>query len=184
MVEMVLFLKEILQHFIDLINMNTELIIKPEDQAMIDAIKSIGKSWFEMALPDHPIYPQFARKLVVTGFNTPDMDGDEERIYVNVRQYLILKDGGNIHNRLKMPLWMIHEGNIEDVAGKDGLLTQTVQELDDDGNVISEVIEPLKAQSVQYVRFLVKNKQMHIVDVLARFMGIYVEKFKAEIDAI
>ena len=159
-------------------------IISPENKALLEAIKNIGKTWFEMDLPEHSVYPQFKRKLVVTGFNTPDMEGDEERIYVNVRQYLILKDGGNIHKRLKMPLWMIHEGNIEDVAGKDGLLTQTVQELDDDGNVISEVIEPLKAQSVQYVRFLVKNKQMHIVDVLAHFMEIYVEKFKTEIDAI
>ena len=159
-------------------------IISPENKALLEAIKNIGKTWFEMDLPEHSVYPQFIRKLVVTGFNTPDMEGDEERIYVNVRQYLILKEGVTVHKRLKMPLWMIHEGNIEDVAGKDGLLTQTVQELDDDGNVISEVIEPLKAQSVQYVRFLVKNKQMHIVDVLARFMGIYVEKFKTEIDNI
>lgn len=159
-------------------------IISPENQALLEAIKNIGKTWFEMDLPEHLVYPQFKRKLVVTGFNTPDMEGDEERIYVNVRQYLILKDGGNIHKRLKMPLWMIHEGNIEDVAGKNGLLNQTVQELDDNGNVISEVVEPLKAQSVQYVRFLVKNKQMHIVDVLGRFMEIYVEKFKTEIDAI
>ncbi|VFB05142.1 Uncharacterised protein [Chryseobacterium taihuense] len=33
-----------------------------------------------MALADHPIYPQFSKKLVVTSFNTPDMKGDEERI--------------------------------------------------------------------------------------------------------
>jgi len=165
--------------------METKLIISPENQAMIDAIKNTGKTWFEMALPDHSVYPQFARKLVVTGFNTPDMEGDEERIYVNVRQYLILKEGNTIHRKIKMPLWQIHEGNVEEIVGTDGnLLTGTLTTYDDNGNVISEVEETLKAQSVQYVRFLVKNKQLHIVDVLARFMSIYVDKFKTEIDNI
>ncbi|MCW3168897.1 hypothetical protein OMO38_10225 [Chryseobacterium sp. 09-1422] len=165
--------------------MNTELIIKPEDQAMIDAIKSIGKSWYEMALPDHPIYPQFARKLVVTGFNTPDMEGDEERIYVNVRQYLILKDGNVIHKRLTMPNWQIHEGNVEEIMGASGKLLTGIRQLkDDDGNVISEEIETLKAQSVQYVRFLIKTKSIDLVDVFAQFMGIYKDKFQTKIDSI
>lgn len=165
--------------------MNTELIIKPEDQAIIDAIKSTGKTWCETQLPDHPIYPQFARKLVVTGFNTPDMDDDEERIYVNVRQYLILKEGNIIHKKMIMPNWAIHEGNVEEIMGADGkLLTGILQIKDDEGNVMSETTEVLKAQSVQYVRFLIKSKKAHIVDVFARFMGVYIDKFKTEIDSI
>lgn len=165
--------------------MKTELIIKPEDQALIEMIKNTGKTWFEMPLPDHPIYPQFSRKIVVTGYNTPDMEGDEERIYVNVRQYLILKESNVLHKNVVMPNWMIHEGNIEEIMGKDGkLLTGMRTEYDDAGNIISETPEVLKAQSVQYVRFLIKAKKAHIVDVFARFMGMYVDKFKTEIDAI
>lgn len=165
--------------------MKTELIIKPEDQAIIDAIKSTGKTWFEKQIPAHPVYPQFLRKLVVTGFNTPDTKDSEDRIYVNVRQYLILKDGNIIHKKIKMPDWMIYEGNVEEIVGAEGnVLKGILTTYADDGSVISEVEEVLKAQSVQYVRFLVKNKQLHIVDVLARFMGIYTEKYKTEIDAI
>ncbi|MEG0760085.1 MAG: hypothetical protein RSA74_11075 [Chryseobacterium sp.] len=164
--------------------MKTELIIKPEDQALIEMIKNTGKTWFEMPLPDHPIYPQFSRKIVVTGYNTPDMEGDEERIYVNVRQYLILKESNVLHKNVVMPNWMIHEGNVEEIAVKDGLLYGTRTEYDDAGNIISETQEVLKAQSVRYVRFLIKAKKAHIVDVFARFMGMYVEKFKTEIDAI
>lgn len=165
--------------------METKLIISPENKAIIEAIKNTGKTWYEKQIPDHPVYPQFSRKLVVTGFNTPDTKEGEDRIYVNVQQYLILKDGNIVYKKIQMPDWMIHEGNIEEVVGADGnVLTGMLTTYADDGTIISEVEEILKAQSVQYVRFLVKNKQLHIVDVLGRFMGIYMDKFYNEIQAI
>jgi hypothetical protein len=66
------------------------------------------------------------------------MEGGEDRIYVNVRQYLIIKDGNIIHKRLKMPDWMIHEGNVEQVMGKDGFLKGIYRTTDDDGQVTEE----------------------------------------------
>lgn len=164
--------------------MKTELIVTPEVQAILDAIKHTGKSWHEVVLPDHPIYPQFARKLVVTGFNTPDMEGDEDRIYVNVRQYLIVRDGNILHKRLKMPDWMIHEGNVEEILGENGFLKGIYRTTDDDGQIIEEKEEILKAQSVQYVRFLIKTKTAHIVEVLERFIGLYIALFDKEINEI
>lgn len=162
----------------------TELIISPENQVIIDAINSTGKTWFELPISDHPIYPQFARKLVVTGFNTPDMKDDEDRIYVNVRQYLILKEGGTIHKKIKMKDWFINENNVEDVMGAEGLLTGTLTTKDAEGNIISEVEEILKAKSVQYVRFLLKSKSLHLSDILTRFMSLYAEIFATEINDI
>ena len=164
--------------------MKTELILTPEIQAILDAIKNTGKSWHEVMLPDHPLYPQFARKLVVTGFNTPDMEGDEDRIYVNLRQYLILKNGNIIHKRLKMPDWMIHEGNVEEIMGENGLLTGIYRTTDDNGQIIEEKEEVLKAGSVQYIRYLIKTKTAHIVDVLERFIGLYIVLFDKEINEI
>ena len=165
--------------------MKTETIITPENQALLDLISNTGKSWFEMPLPDHPLYPQFSRKLVVTGFNTPDMGDTEDRIYVYVRQYLILKEGNSVHKKLKLPEWMIHEGNVEELLGADGkLLTKTVVVKDDEDNVISETEEPLKAQSVQYVRFLIKSKAAHLTDVLARFMVLYAQLYESKINDI
>ncbi|PIF44934.1 hypothetical protein CLU96_1933 [Chryseobacterium sp. 52] len=164
--------------------MKKELILTPEVQAIVDAIKNTGKSWHEIALPDHPMYPQFARKLVVTGFNTPDMEGDEDRIYVNVRQYLVLREENKIYKRLKMPDWMIHEGNVEEIMGENGVLKGILQTKDEEGNVISEVEEILKAQSVQYIRFLIKSKSVHLVDIFAQFMGMYILMFDKEINDI
>ena len=163
--------------------MKTETIITPENQALLNLISNTGKSWFEMPLEDHPLYPQFSRKLVVTGFNTPDMGDTEDRIYVYVRQHLILKEGNSAHKKLKLPEWMIHEGNVEEIMGADGhLLTKTVVVKDDEDNVISETEEPLKAQSVQYVRFLIKSKAAHLTDVLGRFMMLYAQIFETKIN--
>lgn len=164
--------------------MTTDLIITPEVQAILGMIKNTGKSWHEIALPDHPVYPQFARKLVVTGFNTPDLEGDEDRIYVNVRQYLVLREGNKIYKRIQMPDWMIHEGNVEEILGEDGFLKGIYRTTDDNGQIIEEKEEILKVQSVQYVRFLIKTKAAHIVDVLERFMGLYIALFKEEINEI
>jgi hypothetical protein len=163
--------------------MKTELILTPEVKAIVDAIDSTGKSWHEITLPDHPTYPQFSRKLVVTGFNTPDMEGQEDRIYVNVRQNLILKNG-SIYKRIKMPDWMIHEGNVEEITGPNGLLKGIVRTYDDEGNIIEEKEEVLKAKSVQYIRFLIKTKSAHLVDILGLFIGLYIDLFKSEIDDI
>lgn len=164
--------------------MKTELIVTPEVQAALDAIKNTGKSWHEVVLPDHPIYPQFARKLVVTGFNTPDMEGNEDRIYVNVRQYLIIRDANIVHKRLKMPDWMIHEENMEEILGENGFLKGIYRTTDDNGQIVEEKEEILKVQSVQYVRFLIKTKAAHIVDVLERFMGLYIALFDKDINEI
>jgi hypothetical protein len=164
--------------------MKTELIITPEQQAILDAIKNTGKSWHEILLPKHPMYPQFIRKLMVTGFNTPDMDGDEDRIYVYVRQYLILEENNTIYKRLVMPQWMIHEDNVEEIIGKNGVLKGVRRTTNDQGDVIEEKEEVLKTQSVQYVRFLIKTKSAHLVEILERFMGQYIPLFDKEINEI
>ncbi|GEN71567.1 hypothetical protein [Chryseobacterium lathyri] len=164
--------------------MKTELILTPEVQAIVDAIKNTGKSWHEIGLPDHPMYPQFSRRLVVTGFNTPDMEGDEDRIYVNVRQNLIVREGNKIHKQLRMPDWMIHENNTEEILGENGFLKGINRTTNDNGEIISEEEVNVKAGSVQYIRFLIKTKSVHLADILTRFMGMYIQIFDEEINNI
>ena len=66
---------------------------------------------------------------------------------------------------------MIHEGNVEQVMGKDGFLKGIYRTTDDDGKVTEEKEAILKAPSVQYIRFLIKTKATHLVDILQQFMG-------------
>ena len=104
---------------------------------------------------------------------------------MNVRQYLILKDGNKIHKRLILPNWEIHQGNVEEIMYANGeLLMQMVIEKDDEGNLISEKTEPIRLPSIQYVIFLIKSKSVHLTDVLARFISLYAQLFDEKINDI
>lgn len=163
----------------------TELILTTNDKEMLQAIEMTSDNWHEMAIPDHPVYPQFNRKLIVAGFSNPDMDLPEERIYVYVTQVLTLKTTNAVHKKIRMPPWVIYEWNKEEVMRADGTLITGIRQVKDpEGNIISETPEVVKMPSIQYVRFLNKTKSVYLVDVLARFMVQYVDKFKTEIDDI
>ncbi|WP_027380296.1 hypothetical protein [Chryseobacterium daeguense] len=166
--------------------MNTsELIINTNDKEMLDAINMTSDSWHEMPIPDHPVYPQFSRKLIVSGFSNPDMELPEERIYVYVTQVLTLKTTNNVHKKIRMPDWVIYEWNKEEVMRPDGTFITGIRQIkDEEGNIISENEEVIKMPSIQYVRFLNKTKSVYLVDILARFMIQYVDKFQTEIDDI
>ena len=152
---------------------------------MIEAIKMVSDNWHEMPLPDHPIFPQFSRKLIVSGFSNPDIDKPEDRIYVYVKQVLTLKSTNEVYKYISMRPWEIYEWNMEEVIRPDGsVMTGIRQTLDDEGNLISEKEEIVKVPSIQYVRFLIKSKTVHLTDVLARFMVQYLEKFEKEINQL
>lgn len=165
--------------------MKSELILTPEDQALLDAINNINDYWHEMALPDHPIYPQFSRKLIVKGFSNPDMKKPEERIYVYVSQVLTIKETNVIHKEIQMPYWMIHESNKEEIVKGDGSFMKGTRIFkDEEGNIIEEKEEIIKASSIKYVRFLIKTKSVHLTDVLEKFMVQYIPIFENEINNI
>jgi len=165
--------------------MNTELILTTNDKAMIEAINLVSDNWHEVPLPDHPIYPQFSRKLIVTGFSNPNLEKPEERIYVYVTQVLTLKSTDAVYKHIPMKAWEIYEWNTEEVIRKDGTVMKGIRRItDNEGNVIEEKEEVVKVPSIQYVRFLIKSKTVHLTDVLERFMAQYIDLFKAEIDDI
>lgn len=165
--------------------MTTELIINTNDKEMIDAINLVSDNWHEMPLPDHPILTQFSRKLIITGFSNPDLDKPEERIYVYVKQVLTLKSTGEVYKIINMKPWEIYEWNMEEVIRPDGSVMTGIRQIkDDQGNVIDEKEEIVKVPSIQYVRFLIKSKTVHLTDILARFMVQYLEKFSKEINEI
>ena len=110
--------------------MNTsELIINTNDKEMLDAINMTSDSWHEMPIPDHPVYPQFSRKLIVSGFSNPDMELPEERIYVYVTQVLTLKTTNNVHKKIRMPDWVIYEWNKEEVMRPDGTFITGIRQI-------------------------------------------------------
>jgi hypothetical protein len=49
---------------------------------------------------------------------------------------------------------------------------------------VEEKEEVLKEPSVQYISFLIKTKSVHLVDIFAQFMGMYIPMFDKEINEI
>lgn len=165
--------------------MITETIIKPEDQALLDAISNVSPYWHELGLRDLELYPNFTRKLVVTGFNTPPMSGNEERIYVNVSQVLTLKETSQIHKVVTMPLWMIHEDNNEEVLNANGEKLEGIKVYKrEDGTEIKRETFFLTTKSVKLVKFMLMGRIAYLPDVFNKFMNQYKERFAAEIDNI
>lgn len=84
------------------------LIIPEPYKAILQAIENVPYFWAEHPLADHPDLPQFNRKLVVSGFNSPDlMDQNDERLYISIRQILSNKETGKIFKIFSAPAWEI-----------------------------------------------------------------------------
>lgn len=159
--------------------------LTPEIQEIVDGIENTGKTWYEMDLPDHPLYPIFKRKLVVTGFNTPDLENDDEdRIYISVREYLILKENEKIHKKIEMPIWSINENNSEQLLDDSGQQIVAEFTIEENGEIIDHGVDLVKVSSVQYIRYLIKTRSVHLADILQRFMPLYVQLYENQIDNI
>lgn len=165
--------------------MSRKYFYTPEVQAQIDAINATGKTWYSISLPDHPLRPQFDRKLCVVGFNTPYMQNDEDRIYVNIVEQLIFKDSGVLYKTIELENWLITESNKEELLDSNGNICEVEwQEINENGGIIATGKETVKVASVPYVRYLINTKSVHLVDVIALFMPLYVQLHQIQIDNI
>lgn len=164
--------------------MNTiETIIPENGKVLSQMIENTNQYWYEMDLPKHDIYPQFDRKLVVTGFNSPALKRPEERIYVFISQLLILGDC-TVHKSIEMKTWEIFEFNSEEIEDQGGKIICEKITKDEQGNIIEKTNYNLTAPSVKYIKFLIENKSIHLVEILQKFMTIYIDKFQTEINDI
>ena len=81
--------------------MKPEIIIKREDQVILNEIDNVQNNWHEIILPDHIMYPLCHRKLVVKGFSDTPLKMPEKRIYVYISQVLFKKDDGNFYKEIE-----------------------------------------------------------------------------------
>lgn len=166
----------------------------PQDEALYNAICNVKPTWHEFDLPDHPIQNQFNRKLVVKGFlDAPKDKYNNEVLNVFVSQILTLKSTGDFYKEIPMKTWEIFEHNLEVVtAGNDAVMVEEVvteMQYDEEGNELGEIEisrtdVPMKVPSIKLIKFLLKSKNAHLVDVFEKFMGMYVEFFAKEVDDI
>lgn len=160
-----------------------KIVYKTEsDEQLHNAVKATPTHWFEMDLQDSELRPQFNRKLLVYAFNHP-----KDELYLSVVQELRWKDSDELFKVLEMPIWHISADNKENLLREDGSkITATEYDTDENGDIIQDtgVEIEIKENSVQYVRFLEKNRIMYIDQIIDAFFSQYIEKFQKEIDDI
>lgn len=153
-----------------------------EDEQLYNKIESVSDNWHEELLPDHPLRPQFDRKLVVSAFNCP-----EHQLFVVVFQHLIFKDSGELYKSIPMPMWEVKPENRENIITADGSnMMADEYDVDEAGDIIedSKTEIEVKVNSAKYVRALTTFRWMFIPEVFSQFMVQYREKFATEIDDI
>lgn len=151
-------------------------------QAFYDAVMSTPYYWAELPLGDLQEMPNHNRKIVVSGFNNPDLeDSNDERIYITIKRLFIDKTSGKISTLKKTFQWEI-TANLKSIVNTFGKVTKEIT--DDEGNVVETQEVDFKLPSVKLMRFLLLNKQKHLAELFEDALTDFATQFKTEIDTL
>lgn len=153
------------------------LIIPEVYQPLYEGINSVPYHWAELALPAHPELPNFNRKLVVSGFNSPDLENSNDlRFFITVKQVFVNKETGAIFKIFNAPQWEIYAHTWSYLRDeKFQVIEVDKQILDEDGNVISTEKSKIQVPTIKYMKWLLMNKKAHFVDLFQMYLGAFAE---------
>lgn len=169
--------------------MSEKIIIPEPYKAILQAIENVPYFWAEHPLADHPDLPQFNRKIVVSGFNSPDLEEEQdERLYITVKQIFTHKDTGKVFKSFKAPLWEILADTwsyFRDPADPTKLVQVDKQIIDDeDGSVISTEKTYIQLSTIKYLKFLLHQKKAHLVDLFEMYLKDFAAAKKEDLDKL
>ena len=153
----------------------------PQQKELLDEILATPYYWAELPLEDLPDVPSRDRKIVVSGFNCPDLEkGNDERIYITIKRILIHKETKFEDTNPKSFEWEI-TANLKSI-----IPNQTIQKeiSDAEGNIIETTEVPFKVPSVKFIRYLLLNKQAQITDLLESALADFANQFKTQLDTL
>lgn len=166
--------------------MQTQDIFSQEATKLLALIENTPKYWAEFILPELPLFPLFKRKLAVVGFGvTPTENYQNEFFEISIIQVIENKETGELYKTKVEDVWYIYNTNKEEVIGSDGQEIKGIRKhYNQSGEVEKEEEIIMKAPSVQYIKFLILNKQIHITDLFKKFMGLYYSIHQENIDIL
>ena len=164
-------------------------IIPEVYQPLYEGINSVPYHWAEYPLPDHPDLPQFSRKLIVTGFNSPDLqDQNDERLYISVRQILVNKETGIILKKFNAPVWEIMSNTwsyIRNPVNPNQLIQVDKQIIDDEtGEILSVEKSYIKVSTIKYLKLLLHSRKAHLVDLFALYLKDFATAKMSDLDKL
>lgn len=154
--------------------MNENLIIPENVQQILTAIESVQKFWAEYPLQDHADLPQFNRKIVVSGFNLPDLtEENNQKLEITVRQLFINKESGSVFINKRQPIWTISTDTwsyMRNPENASQLIEVDKQIFDEEGNPDGTEKSNIKVSTIDYMKFLLFNKYAHLTDLFSMYL--------------
>ena len=152
-------------------------IFTPEVEARLQEINSTPYYWASIDLPEHEDLPNFNRKLVVSGFNSPDLEvNQDERFFITVKQIFINKETGKIFKVFNAPQWEIYAHTWSYLRNEQFQVIEVDKQIFDENNeLISTEKSKIQVSTIKYLKWLLLNRKAHLVDLF----NLYLSDFAA-----
>lgn len=163
------------------------LIIPQEIQNRLEEINNVPYYWASINLPEHEDLPNFNRKLVVSGFNSPDLEvNQDERFFITVKQIFINKETGKIFKVFNAPQWEIYAHTWSYLRNQQFQVIEVDKQILDDetGEVLSTEKSKIKVSTIKYFKTLLKNREAHLVDLFNAYMGDFANAKMEELNKL
>ena len=149
------------------------LILTPAIEAGLQEINNTPYYWASINLPEHADLPNFNRKLVVSGFNSPDLEvNQDERFFITVKQIFINKETGKIFKVFNAPQWEIFAHTWSYLRNEQFQVIEVDKQIFDENNeLISTEKSNIQVSTIKYLKWLLLNKKAHLVDLFNLYMG-------------
>lgn len=148
-------------------------ILTPAIEARLQEINNTPYYWASINLPEHADLPNFNRKLVVSGFNSPDLEvNNDERFFITVKQIFINKETGKIFKVFNAPQWEIYAHTWSYLRNEQFQVIEVDKQIFDENNeLISTEKSKIQVSTIKYLKWLLLNKKAHLVDLFNLYMG-------------
>lgn len=149
------------------------LILTTAIEERLQAINSTPYYWASINLPEHADLPNFHRKLVVSGFNSPDLEvNEDERFFITVKQIFINKETGKIFKIFNAPVWEIYAHTWSYLRNEQFQVIEVDKQiLDENNELISTEKSKIQVSTIKYLKWLLLNRKAHLVDLFNMYLG-------------
>ena len=149
------------------------IILTPAIEARLQEINNTPYYWASINLPEHADLPNFNRKLVVSGFNSPDLEvNQDERFFITVKQIFINKESGKIFKIFNAPQWEIYAHTWSYLRDNQFQVIEVDKQIFNENNeLISTEKSKIQVSTIKYLKWLLLNRKAHLVDLFNLYMG-------------
>lgn len=166
--------------------MSETIYIPQKIQDVLTEIQNVPEWWAEIPLSDLPRFESFNRKLVVSGFNFPDLteEGDK-RAEIFIRQIYTDKESGEVfvNKRQKSGVLLFDSKSfLRFDNSSDLVVVDRVTDPEIEGETPVRDKVNLTVNHLDYIRRNLYSKTEHLVFILEDYLKSYATENSVELD--